>query len=139
MPKKTYRPEEIIAKLRQAEVLPGEGKKVPEVVRTLGVHEVTYYRWRKEYDGLQVSQAKRLKELERENVRLGKAVSDPDSEDDYPGDGTDWDCHTGTAATVARLAAVIPVAHRIWETLKDSRPRSLGSPCVRVLREETPS
>ncbi len=76
MPKKTYRPEEIIAKLRQAEVLIGQGKKVPEVVKALGVHEVTYYRWRKEYGGLQVSQAKRLKELERENARLRKAVSD---------------------------------------------------------------
>ena len=76
MPRKTYRPEEIIAKLRQAEVLLGEGKKVPEVVKTLGVHEVTYYRWRKEYGGLQVSQAKRLKELERENARLRRAVSD---------------------------------------------------------------
>ena len=49
MPRKTYRPEEIIAKLRQAEVLLGQGKKVPEVVKSLGIHEVTYYRWRKEY------------------------------------------------------------------------------------------
>jgi len=57
-------------------VLLGEGKKVPEVVKTLGVHEVTYYRWRKEYGGLQVSQARRLKDLERENARLRRAVSD---------------------------------------------------------------
>ena len=76
MPRKTYRPEEIIAKLREAEVLLGEGKKLPEVIKALGVHEVTYYRWRKEYGGLQVSQAKRLKELERENARLRRAVSD---------------------------------------------------------------
>ncbi len=76
MPKKTYRPEEIIAKLRQAEVLIGQGRKMPEVVKALGVHEITYYRWRKEYGGLQVSQAKRLKDLERENARLRKAVSD---------------------------------------------------------------
>ena len=76
MPRKTYRPEEIIAKLRQAEVLLGEGKKVPEVVKTLGIHEVTYYRWRKEYGGMNVSQAKRLKDLERENARLRTAVSD---------------------------------------------------------------
>jgi len=76
MPRKTYRPEEIIAKLRQAEVLLGEGKKVPEVVKSLGIHEVTYYRWRKEYGGLNVSQAKRLKDLERENARLRRAVSD---------------------------------------------------------------
>ena len=76
MPRKTYRLEEIIAKLRQADVLFGEGKKVPEVVKALGIHEVTYYRWRKEYGGLQVSQAKRLKDLERENTRLRRAVSD---------------------------------------------------------------
>jgi putative transposase len=76
MPQKRYRPEEIIAKLRQADVLLGEGKKVPEVVKALAIHEVTYYRWRKEYGGLQVSQAKRLKDLERENARLRRAVSD---------------------------------------------------------------
>ena len=76
MPKKTYRAEEIIAKLRQAEVLIGQGKKMPEVVKALGVHEVTYYRWRKEYGGMDLSQAKRLKDLERENARLRKAVSD---------------------------------------------------------------
>ncbi len=76
MPRKTYRPEEIIAKLRQAEVLIGQGKKMPEVIKALGVHEVTYYRWRREYGGLDVSQAKRLKELERENARLRRAVSD---------------------------------------------------------------
>ena len=76
MPQKRYRPEEIIAKLREAEVLLGQGKKVPEVIKTLGIHEVTYYRWRKEYGGLNVSQAKRLKELERENARLRQAVSD---------------------------------------------------------------
>ena len=76
MPQKRYRPEEIIAKLREAEVLLGQGKKVPEVVKALGISEVTYYRWRKEYGGLNVSQAKRLKELERENARLRQAVSD---------------------------------------------------------------
>ena len=76
MPQKMYRPEEIIAKLREAEVLLGKGKKVPDVVKALGVSEVTYYRWRKEYGGLTVSQAKRLKELERENAQLRRAVSD---------------------------------------------------------------
>jgi transposase len=76
MPKKLYRPEEIIAKLRQAEVLLGQGKKVPEAVKAIGISEVSYYRWRKEYGGLSVSQAKRLKDLERENLRLRRAVSD---------------------------------------------------------------
>src|SRR5664280_1525125 len=74
MPQKRYRPEEIIAKLREAEVLLGQGKKVPNVVKAIGVSEVSYYRWRKEYGGLNVSQAKRLKELERENLRLRQAV-----------------------------------------------------------------
>ena len=76
MPQKRYRPEEIIAKLREAEVLLGQGKKVPEVVKAIGVSEVSYYRWRKEYGGLNVSQAKRLKDLERENAHLRRAVSD---------------------------------------------------------------
>jgi len=90
MPQKRYRPEEIIAKLRQAEVLLGEGKKVPEVVKTLGIHEVTYYRWRKEYGGLKVSQAKRLKDLERENARLRTAVSDltPSPDSSSPSSGS---------------------------------------------------
>jgi len=76
MPQKRYRPEEIIAKLREAEVLLGQGQKVPEVVKALGISEVSYYRWRKEYGGLNVSQAKRLKNLERENARLRQAISD---------------------------------------------------------------
>ena len=76
MPQKRYRPEEIITRLRKAEVLLGEGKKVPDVVKALGISEVTYYRWRKEYGGLSFSQAKHIKELERENLRLRRAISD---------------------------------------------------------------
>ena len=76
MLQKRYRPEEIIAKLRKADVLLGEGKKVPEVTKALGIHEVTYYRWRKEYGGMSLPQARCLKELERENLRLRQAVSD---------------------------------------------------------------
>ena len=76
MPRKGFRPEEIIAKLREADVLLGRGKKVAEVVKALGASEVTYYRWRQEYGGMTVPQAKRLKELERENARLRKAVAD---------------------------------------------------------------
>ena len=75
MPRKGFRAEEIIAKLREADVLLGQGKKVAEVVKALGVSEVTYYRWRQEYGGLSVSQARRLKELERENARLRRAVA----------------------------------------------------------------
>ena len=73
---KRYRPEEIIAKLREAEVLLAQGMKVPEVTKAIGIHEITYYRWRKEFGGMKVSQAKRLKELEKENARLRKAISD---------------------------------------------------------------
>lgn len=76
MPRKKHTAEEIIGKLGEAEVLLSQGKKVPEVCRNLGVAEQTYYRWRNEYGGLKVDQAKRLKELERENARLKRAVAD---------------------------------------------------------------
>jgi transposase-like protein len=76
MPKKRYRPEEIIGKLREADVLLSQGKKVVDVIKVLGVTDVTYYRWRQEFGGMSVSQAKRFKELEKENERLRKAVSD---------------------------------------------------------------
>ena len=76
MPRKRFRPEDIIAKLREADVLLGQGKRVAEVVKALGVSEVIYYRWRQEYGGMSAPQARRLKELERENARLRKAVAD---------------------------------------------------------------
>lgn len=74
--KKVHTPEEIVAKLRQAEVVVAQGKSVAEAVRAIGVTEPTYYRWRAEFGGLKLDQVKRLKELERENARLRKAVSD---------------------------------------------------------------
>ena len=76
MPKKKYRPEDIINKLREADVMQAEGVTVAEVVKILGIHEQTYYRWRRAYGGMKVSQMKRLKALEQENLRLRKAVSD---------------------------------------------------------------
>ena len=76
MAKKRFKAEDIIHKLREADVLLAQGKPVAEVCRALGVTDVTYYRWRKEYGGLKVEQAKRLKELEQENARLRRAVSD---------------------------------------------------------------
>jgi len=76
MPRKRFKPEEIISKLREADVLLAEGMTVPEVIKALGIHEQTYYRWRREYGGMKVSQMKRLKALEQENARLRKAVSD---------------------------------------------------------------
>ena len=76
MPKKRYNAEEIIHKLREADVLIAQGKTVAETRKALGVTDQTYYRWRKEYGGMKVDQAKRLKELEAENARLKRAVAD---------------------------------------------------------------
>ncbi len=76
MPKKRHKPEEIVAKLRQVDVLVSQGKPVAEAVRSIAVTEVTYYRWRQEYGGSKGDQVKRLKELEAENTRLRRAVSD---------------------------------------------------------------
>ena len=70
------KPEEIVSKLRQVDVLVSQGKSVAESVRSIGVTEVTYYRWRKEYGGLKLDQVKRLKDLETENARLRKAIAD---------------------------------------------------------------
>jgi len=76
MPKKRYTPEEIVAKLRQVDVLVSQGQNIAGAIRQIGVSEVTYYRWRQEYGGLKTEQIKRLKELETENTRLRRAVSD---------------------------------------------------------------
>jgi len=74
--KKKHAVEQIVAKLREAEVELAKGKKVPEVARKLGISEFTYYRWRKKYGGLRSDQARRFKALERENVRLKKLVAE---------------------------------------------------------------
>ena len=74
--KKRHKPEEIVAKLRQVDVLVSQGKPVAKAVRAIAVTEVTYYRWRQEYGGLKGDQVKRLKDLESENARLRRAVSD---------------------------------------------------------------
>lgn len=76
MAKRRHSAEQIISKLREAEVLLAKGTKMPQVCRKLGVTEQTYYRWRKEYGGVRTDQVKRLKELEKENVRLKKVVAD---------------------------------------------------------------
>ena len=76
MVKKAFKPEQIINKLREAEVLLSQGLTVAEASRKLGITEQTYYRWRREYGGMRVEQAKRLKELEKENSRLKKLVAD---------------------------------------------------------------
>ena len=76
MKKKGFTPEQIITMLREAEVLISQGTPAADVVRKLGITEQTYYRWRREYGGMRIEQAKRLKELERENTRLKKLVAD---------------------------------------------------------------
>ena len=76
MSRKRFSPEQIIGMLREAEVRLSKGEKIKSICRSLGITEQTYYRWRKDYGGMKVSQARRLKELERENGRLKKAVAE---------------------------------------------------------------
>ena len=76
MPRKRHSAEEIVTKLRQVDVLNGQGRSMAEAIRSIGVTEVTYYRWQSEYGGLKGDQVKRLKDLETENTRLRRAVSD---------------------------------------------------------------
>jgi len=76
MARKHHNPEEIVAKLRQVEVLTGQGASIAEAVKTIAVTETTYFRWRAEYGGMKNDQVKRLKALEVENARLRRAVSD---------------------------------------------------------------
>ncbi len=76
MPQKRFTPEQIVAKLREAEVQQSKGQTIGEIYRQMGITEQTYYRWRKEYGGLRVDQAKRFKQMEKENARLRKLVAD---------------------------------------------------------------
>ena len=76
MAKQYYKPEQIISKLREAEVELGRGLAVPLVCKQLGITDSTYYRWRQEYGGLRLNQARRLKHLEQENTRIKKLVAD---------------------------------------------------------------
>ena len=76
MPRKRHKPEEIVTKLRQVDVLVSQGQGIVDAIRQIGVSEVTYYRWRQEFGGLKSNQVKRLKDLETENTQLRRAVSD---------------------------------------------------------------
>jgi putative transposase len=76
MPKKRFNAEQIVVLLRQIEVLMSQGKAAPVACREAGISQQSYYRWRKEYGGLELDQAKRMKDLERENVRLKRLVAD---------------------------------------------------------------
>ena len=74
--RRSFTPEQVVMKLREGEVLLSQGKTIKEACKVLGVNEQTYYRWRREYGGMNVSEAKRLKELEKENAQLKKLVAD---------------------------------------------------------------
>jgi putative transposase len=76
MPMQRYKPEQIVTVLRQIEVQIANGKTAPQACKEAGIHTQTYYRWRKEYGGLKVEQAKRMKELEKENARLKRLVAE---------------------------------------------------------------
>ncbi len=76
MPRKRYTPEQIISKLREAEVLLSQGRSVSQASKQLGVSDQTYYRWRREYGGMQTSQVRKFKDLEKENARLKRLVAD---------------------------------------------------------------
>ena len=76
MPRKRHKPEEIVAKLRRVDVLVSQGQSVAHAIRGIGVTKVKYYRWRQEFGGLKTDQIKRMKELEAENARLRRAISD---------------------------------------------------------------
>jgi len=76
MPRKSYTPDQIIGKLREAELLIHKGHTAGEAIRKIGVSEYTYYRWRREYGGMGIEQARRLKKLEKENARLKKLVAE---------------------------------------------------------------
>ena len=76
MPKKRFNAEQIVVLLRQIEVLMSQGKAAPVACREAGISQQSYYRWRKEYGGLELEQAKRMKDLERENIRLKRLVAD---------------------------------------------------------------
>ncbi len=76
MANKKFSPEQAVAKLRQIKVLKAAGKSIPQACKEAGIADVTYYRWRREYGGLKANQAKRMKDLERENARLKKLVAD---------------------------------------------------------------
>ena len=126
MPRKQYSTEQIITKLRQAEVELGRGLTTPQVCKTLGISEQTYYRWRKEYGGLRLDQAKRLKALERENIQLKKLVADQ---------ALDVDC--GTEAIGAEVFASEGGEERVvYHTCKSRACPSCGHQATRAWQRD---
>ena len=109
MPRKRHKPEEIVAKLRQVDVLVSQGQSVADAVRSIGVTEVTYYRWRQEFGGLKSDQVKRLKDLETENTRLRRAIADLTLDklilqEAARGNGTSASTHIGSCPWLTRAA-----------------------------------
>jgi putative transposase len=121
MPKKSYKPEEIVAKLRQVDFLTSQGQGVAEAIRSIGVSEVTYYRWRQEFGGLKSDQIKRLKDLETENSRLRRGVGPDLSQGDSAGGGP------GKLLSPARRRACIEhvgdVSWTAWPQIYPHMPR----------------
>ncbi len=103
MSRKRYTVEQIIHKLREAEVELSRGKKLGQIVRDLGITEQTYYRWRREYEGLKVTQTRRLRELEGENARLKRLVAELSLDKAILKEAALWNCsRTRTAPTMKR-------------------------------------
>ena len=119
MPRKRHKPEEIVAKLRQVDILTSQGRNVADAIRSIGVTEVTYDRWRQEFGGLKSDQVKRLKDLETENTRLRRAVSDLTLDKADPAGGC-----PGKFLSPARRRACIEHVRR---ELTVSEPRLCGA------------
>src|SRR5215208_4613046 len=143
MPRKRHKPEEIVAKLRQVDVLVSQGQSVAEAVRSIGVTEVTYYRWRQEFGGLKSDQVKRLKDLETENTRLRRAIADLTLDklilrDERPcrRSADQRDGSTASFSSSSRLApnscamAVTPVTFAPGRARVSASPPAMGFPVV---------
>ena len=130
MAKKGHKPEEVVAKLRQVDVLVSQGQSVAEAIRAIGVTEVTYYRWRREFGGLKSDQVKRLKELEAENARLRKAVADLTLGQADPGGG-----RAGKLLGPARRRACVEhIVHDDWASPSAAPARRSASTARRSAR-----
>src|SRR5437588_5495087 len=113
MPRKSYKPEEIVAKLRQVDVLTSQGKNVAEAIRSIGISEVTYYRWRQEFGGLKSDQVKRLKDLETENSRLRRGVGPDGGQADPAGGGPGKLLSPARRrACIEHVRGVLPISER---------------------------
>ena len=121
MPKKRYTPEEIVAKLRQVDVLVSEGQNIADAIRQIGVSEVTYYRWRQEYGGLKTEQVKRLKELETENARLSQGDLRPDAGQAHSAGGS-----PGKLLSPARRRACIEQVREVMHVSERRACAALG-------------